>query len=308
MGKGKVTDYGSVEDFEPIVYLGQNAYRSKKDASIIVIPFKVEGGRLFGHDPKAKTTILGDIEGALKFLPDLRDPRTLGRSVVSLFQGPGREEEELEEGEPTFAAELLSLDPDDPKHLARLITDQSLATLSAKFAENPEALNEEGTFELWMNLTQLEQGFATDPELAASAMSALSMGYQELFASGALDDPDKAEAAAQTFASQYQALKGFGEAALEAEVSPEDELTALYEQQVKEQAEFEQMGFYRAGIMDLVSLAPPEARLGLMAGMLENPEIGKMFFPKPPEPARRTPWSPENPLGGLPTESKFEIR
>ena len=310
MGKGKVKDQGLIKDFEPVVYLGQNAYRSKKDASLVILPVKVEGGRLFGYSAKEKSDplgFLGDIGSALKAVPDLRDPRTLGRSVVSLFQGPGREEEELVEEAP-LSAELLSLDPDDPKTLARLITDQSLATLSAKFAENPEALNEEGAFDLWMNLTQLEQGFATDPELAAAAMSSLSLGYQEMFASGELDDPDKAEAAAQMFATQFQALKGFGEAALEETVSPEDELTALYEQQVKEQAEFEQMGFYRAGIMDIVSLAPPEARLGLMAGMLQNPEIGKMFFPKPPEPARREPWSPETPTGGLPSESKFELR
>ena len=305
MGKGDVKDYGSVKDFEPIVYLGQNAYRSKKDASIVIIPFRVEGGRLFGRKAGEKSGILGDIEGALKFIPDLRDPRTLGEGALSLFRGPGREEEEEEEGEPTFAAELLSLDPDDPKTFARLVVDQSLANLNAKFAENPEALSEEGAFDAWTNLAQLEQGFATDPELAAAAIAALGQGYAEGFASGEFDDPDKAEAAAQTYAQQFQALKVFGEAALEEEVSPEDELTALYEQQVKEQAEFEQMGFYRSGIMDLVSLAPPEARLGLMAGMLENPEIAKMFFPKPPEPPK--PWAPERPTGGLPSESKFVL-
>ena len=304
MSNGKVKDYGLVKDFEPIVFLGQNAYRSKQDASVIIIPTKVEDGRLFGHDARAKTSLFGDVSedlgSFLKAVPDLRDPRTLGEGFLSIFRGPGKEEDEEELEDETFAAELLSLDPSDPKTLARLITDQNLATLSAKFSEDPEALNEEGAFEAWMNLAQLEQGFATDAELAASAMQVLGLGYREAFISGELDDPDKAEAAAQSFATAYQSLKGFGEAALEVEgeVSPEDELTALYEQQVKEQAELDQMTFYRAGIMDLVSLAPQEARLGLMAGMLENPEIGKMFFPKPPD---------ATPTGDLPPESKFVI-
>jgi len=157
-----------------------------------------------------------------------------------------------------------------------------------------------------MNLALVEQGMATDPQMAAAATQALGRGYLDAFAAGEFDTPEKAEAAARTYAQQLQALTGFEEATLAAEgPTPEDELTALYEQQVKEQAEFEQMTFYRAGIMDLVSLAPSEARLGLMAGMLETPEIAKMFFPKA-EP--RVPWSPETPTGGLPTESKFEIR
>lgn len=197
-------------------------------------------------------------------------------------QGKFREAGEPEE-RPPLTAELLSLDPEDPRALATLVTDRALADLSGQLAENPELLNQEGMFEQWMNLALIEQGFATDPVMAATATKALGMGYLDMFASGELDDPDKAEEAARMFAQQLQALTGFEEAALEEEVSPEDELTALYEQQVKEQAEFEQMTFYRAGIMDLVSLAPAEARLGLMAGMLENPEIAKMFFPKAPE-------------------------
>lgn len=217
----------------------------------------------------------------------------------------GKFPEAEEAGEPSLTAELLSLDPKDPRALATLVTDRALADLSAQLAENPELLNQEGMFEQWMNLALIEQGFATDPVMAATATKALGMGYLDMFASGELDDPDKAEEAARTFAQQLQTLTGFEEAALEEEVGPEDELTALYEQQVKEQAEFEQMSFYRAGIMDLVSLAPTEARLGLMAGMLENPEIAKMFFPKPEQ---REPWSPATPTGGLPTESKFEIR
>ncbi len=299
MPKREVHNFGPREEFVEVFAVGTETVVSPKGNPGLRIEVTEidEAGNLHGFVTERVGTGEKGFEIPLKGLPG---------DIADLFRGPGEGEEEVEED--TFAAEFLSMDPSDPKTLARLITNQSLATLTAKFADNPEALNEEGAFELWMNLAQLEQGFATDQELAAAAMSALGMGYQEMFASGELDDPDKAEAAAQTFAQHYQALKGLGEAALEAEVGPEDELTALYEQQVKEQAEFEQMGFYRAGIMDLVSLAPPEARLGLMAGMLENPEIGKMFFPKPPEPARRTPWSPENPLGGLPTESKFEIR
>ncbi len=207
--------------------------------------------------------------------------------------------------EPTLGAELLSLDPSDPRHMGQLLLDNSLATMSAQLAENPELLNQEGMFEQWMNLALIEQGMATAPQAAAAATTALGLGYQEAFAAGEFDTPEKAEEAAQTFAQQMQALTGLEEAVGAEEVSPEDELTALYEQQVKEQAEFEQMGFYRAGIMDIVSLAPPEARLGLMAGMLENPEIAKMFFPKPPEQPK--PWAPERPTGGLPAESKFVL-
>lgn len=186
--------------------------------------------------------------------------------------------------EPTISAELLSLDPSDPRNMVRLLLDQNLANLSAQLAENPEMLNEEGMFEQWMNLAFVEQGMATDPQMAAAATKALGQGYLDAFAAGDFDTPDKAEAAAQMFAQQMQALTGFEEAALAVEgPTPEDELTALYEQQVKEEAEFQQMSFYRQGIMDIVSLAPAEARLGLMAGMLEDPEIAKMFFPKAPE-------------------------
>ncbi len=223
--------------------------------------------------------------------------------LYALEHGKLRKPEEPEE--PTLGAELLSLDPSDPRHLGQLLLDQSLATMSAQLAENPEKLNEEGVFEQWMNLALVEQGMATDPQMAAAATTALGLGYQEAFAAGDFDTPEKVEEATQIFAQQMQTLTGFEEAVAAEEVSPEDELTALYEQQVKEQAEFEQMGFYREGIMSIVSLAPPEARLGLMAGMLENPEIAKMFFPKPPE--RPEPWSPETPTGGLPPESKFVI-
>ena len=199
--------------------------------------------------------------------------------------------------EPALSAELLSLDPSDPRTMGRLLLDQNLSTLSAQLAENPEMLNEEGMFEQWMNLAMIEQGMATDPQMAAAATTALGQGYQEAFAAGDFDTPEKAEMAARTFAQQLQALTGFEEAvAEEAGLTPEDELTALYEQQVKEAAEFEQRGFYREGIMNLVSLAPAEARLGMMAGMLENPEIAELFFPKPVQTE-----------GGLPPESKFVI-
>ena len=238
---------------------------------------------------------------------ELGIPDWVDISLQRLVKGWGerlvRPEEDKEEL--PLTAELLSMDPSDPRHMGQLILDNSLATMSAKLAENPELLNQEGMWEQWMNLAMVEQGMATDPQAAAAATTALGLGYQEAFTAGEFDTPEKAEEAAQTFAQQMQALTGLEEAVAAEEVSPEDELTALYEQQVKEQAELEQMGFYRAGIMDLVSLAPPEARLGLMAGMLENPEIAKMFFPKPPEQPK--PWSPETPTGGLPSESKFVI-
>lgn len=283
-------NYGALENFEPITYFGRKMWRSKKNPELIVLQAEQEGdveGQLYGYAAKEKPTLVESLAG----------------EVASLF-GVGEEVpelEELREGEPTLPASLLSLDPSDPRALAQLVTDQSLATLSAQLAENPELLNQEGMFEQWMNLALIEQGFATDPVMAATATKALGMGYLEMFASGELDSPDKAEDAARAFAQQVQALTGLEEAALEeAGVSEGDELTALYEQQVREEAEFQQMGFYREGIMGLVSLAPPEARLGLMAGMLENPEIASLFFPREREPVQTD--------GGLlPPESKFVI-
>jgi len=211
-----------------------------------------------------------------------------GLKSIDLPFGGGGEEEESDFL--TISADLLSTDIDDLDTALGVLARTQLEELNRRVASN-QALSQEDIM-TFSNISRMMAGQASQPEKLAMLDTAISEGFFARMVDGSFDDPDELYQAAAMVSQRSgeiqqrlaqidpefaRTLVGGGQSA---EASTDD-VTRLYEEELRAQAEREQMEFQRAGIMDLLSAAPSAFRLQLLEGLSQSmgsKHIQRLFF------------------------------
>lgn len=207
---------------------------------------------------------------------DVRALRDIGRITGVLPSPGGKVPTTAELRAPEVDVDVLS--EDNPT----AIVDALLKTQTTAFYQDLQSRGSigENDVQMLLSLGNLATGRASSAEQAAFAEQALTQDFLAGIVEGRYDDPDEFTAAIGPFAERLGMIQQMGGAAAgEPAMTQEDEILLMYEQQQREQAQFQEMEFYREGLMDIVGSAPSKSRFNVMAAFLEDPNLRAMFLP-----------------------------